>query len=263
MHPDGTVQTEALTYGLRLDCDWRNDHQRNMLAGLVRALRRAILALEGYYTSLHSTPPTEHCYKYVKTYGPKPASFLCWLPYKQSYNHIGGSETRLSFIRRFDNDRLLFEGSKDGNSRVMIKFVRRYAKGLHTLLAEENLAPHLYGLDDVSGGWKMVVMEYMPPERWVMLSNKMPPERQKYKDKIKEALELIHDNKFVHGDVRPYNILVPEGGGVDIRVVDFDDSGINEKDKYPREWNDTFRPTDAKEGALLRKDHDWFMYQRL
>ena len=52
MHPDGTVQTEAaLMYGLRLDCDWRIDYQRNMLASLVCALRRVILTLDDYYTT--------------------------------------------------------------------------------------------------------------------------------------------------------------------------------------------------------------------
>ena len=137
----------------------------------------------------------------------------------------------------------------------MVKFVRQYAKDLHTLLAEQNLAPRLYGLDDISGEWKMVVMEYMSPECWVMLSERTLPERQRYKDKIKEALELIHDKQFVHGDVhvRSINILVPKGhdDGVDIRLIDFDDSGIDGVDRYPREWAHTFRHPDVKGGALL------------
>ena len=76
-------------------------------------------------------------------------------------------------------------------------------------------------------------------------------------------MKLIHDKQFVHSDVRPYNFLVSKGDGVDIRMVGFDDSGINEVDKYPREWNNAFRPTGVEEGAPLRKDHDWLMYERL
>src|SRR5712675_2231342 len=32
MHRDGAVQMEPLTCGMRMDCDWRNDYHRAMIA---------------------------------------------------------------------------------------------------------------------------------------------------------------------------------------------------------------------------------------
>ncbi len=51
MHPDGTVQMEALTPALRIDCDWRDDRQRDLLARFVQGLRNAFVGLKAYYES--------------------------------------------------------------------------------------------------------------------------------------------------------------------------------------------------------------------
>jgi len=34
-------------------------------------------------------------------------------------------------------------------------------------------------------------------------------------------------------------------------------------DVYPREWDHTFRQEDAKEGDVLQKKHDNFMFDRI
>jgi hypothetical protein len=52
MHRDVAVQVEPLTRRMRLDCDWRNDDQRNMIARSVRALRIAPDSLRNHYTDL-------------------------------------------------------------------------------------------------------------------------------------------------------------------------------------------------------------------
>ena len=51
MHPDGTLQVEALTPSLRVDCDFRDDRQRNLLARFVRGLRNAFVELKAFYES--------------------------------------------------------------------------------------------------------------------------------------------------------------------------------------------------------------------
>lgn len=138
----------------------------------------------------------------------------------------------------------------------MVKFTQTYSKVVHELLADEGFAPELFAVEDLVGGWKMVVIEYL--SGWVMLQEKPKEERPKYKEKLKEALSIIHGRNFVHGDVRCPNILVSEDGNV--KFIDFDHCGMDGEDVYPREWDDRFRQEDAREGNLLRKYHDIWMF---
>jgi len=104
----------------------------------------------------------------------------------------------------------------------------------------------------------MVVMEYLSD--WVMLIEKPHQERSKYQEKLKAALRIIHDQDFVHGDVRGPNILVSED---DVNLVDFDHCGKEGVKRYPREWDHTQRREDAKEGECLQKSHDNWMLERI
>ncbi len=55
VHPDGTIQMQILTPSLRVDCDVRDDDQRNLLARFVRALRFGFQDLKAYHDSLDSS----------------------------------------------------------------------------------------------------------------------------------------------------------------------------------------------------------------
>jgi len=91
------------------------------------------------------------------------------------------------------------------------------------LLAGEGFAPELYAVEDLVGGWKMVVMEYL--SSWTMLHGKNHKERQKYKEGLQTAIDLIHDRSFMHGDIRGPNVLVSDDDK--IKIIDFDDCGKN------------------------------------
>lgn len=52
----------------------------------------------------------------------------------------------------------------------MVKFTRTYSEVVHDLLAGKGFAPELLAVEDLVGGWKMVVMEYL--SGWVMLQEK-------------------------------------------------------------------------------------------
>lgn len=75
-----------------------------------------------------------------------------------------------------------------------------------------------------------------------------------------ETLQVIHGRGLVHGDVRWPNILVSED---DINFVDFDHCGQDGVMRYPREWDHTYRPRDAKEGDLMKITHDEWMLERV
>ncbi|KAI0299588.1 hypothetical protein BC826DRAFT_995403, partial [Russula brevipes] len=107
---------------------------------------------------------------------------------------------------------------------------------VHNLLAAEGFPPKLFAVEDLAGGWKMVVMEFLLYSdcQWMMLEMKEHSERLRYKGKVWQALSVIHGKEFVHGDFRGPNIFVSNNG--DVKLIDFDHCGRHEQGRYPREW---------------------------
>ena len=252
---------EALTPTLRVDCDFRDDHQRNLLASFVRALRNAFEGLREFYSSPSSPIPDPHGYRSHK----HAKSIDRHFPYKNSYTDKEGIHCAFKYNSRLvqGHGTLIFlaehtEPEAD-TKPIVVKFTRTYSKVVHDLLAGNGFAPELLAVEDLVGGWKMVVMEHL--SGWVMLHQKPRQERLKYKEKLKEALRIIHSRNLVHGDVRCPNILVSKDDN--IKFIDFDHCGVDGEDVYPREWDHTLRQVDAREGDVLRKYHDDWMLNRI
>jgi RIO1 family len=248
------VQVEALTPALRVDCDYRDDRQRNLLAGFVRALRNAFEGLKKFYES-PSGPISDPCgYR-----SNKHASIDRPFPYKVSYTNKERIECAFKYKSRLVRGALIFlaeHTEPEANAKlIVVKFTRTYSEVVHELLASKGFAPELFAVEDLAGGWKMVVMEYL--SGWVMLGEKPQP---KYKETLKKALRVIHDHGLVHGDVRRPNILVSEDA---IKFVDFDHCGMEGVETYPREWDHRQGREDAKEGDVLQRCHDDWMLERI
>ena len=60
------------------------------------------------------------------------------------------------------------------------------------------------------------------------------PVNQNVKSRLIEAMEALHSNRFVHGDLRLQNVLVV---GDSVRIVDFDWAGLEGTARYPKELN--------------------------
>jgi RIO1 family len=249
------VQVEALTPALHVDCDYRDDCQRNLLAGFVRALRNAFEGLKKLYESKSPGPILDPCGYRSNNGNPIDRPF----PYKVSYTNAEGVECAFRYRLRLMQGGLIFlaehTGPKANAKWILVKITGTYSEVVHKLLASSGFAPELFVVEDLAGGWKMVVMEYL--SGWVMLEEKPHRERLKYQEKLKEALRIIHDRNLVHGDVRGFNILVSEDS---VKLVDFDHCGM---DRYPREWDHTQRQEDAKEGGCLQRSHDDWMLERI
>ena len=85
---------------------------------------------------------------------------------------------------------------------VVVKFVRTsYGKVVHEFLARHNLAPKLFSVSPLPGGWLAVVMEKV---EGVPISTPSSV----IKESLRTAIQLMHDQGYVHGDLRPQNILV-------------------------------------------------------
>ena len=69
-------------------------------------------------------------------------------------------------------------------------------------------------------------------------------------------LEKLHSNGYVHGDVRPSN-LVFDDEGQEGYLIDYDLCGRADQDTYPFGYcSYDIRHPDAKEGVLMSKSHD-------
>ena len=280
MHHDGTVQAEPLTWAMVTDCDWSNNKHKQWFYRFVSALDQALKDLKEYYEQPPPNPSESYDYPLpslphdVDVEDEETAtkkrrlSVRCWFPYPRSYAGLsGGEKVSFSFERHLYHDRLLFTVVKsDSGEKILVKFTRRYGRAAHELLAAHRLAPALYGCEEVLKDleWTLVAMEYLPLTDWVPLAVKNHAQHAKYGPKIKEALELLWRAGWVHGDVRHHNILVPSSDEkIDIRIIDFDYCGRIGIDRYPPDWNDTFRHVNAVGGALMEKVHDETMFDLL
>ena len=125
--------------------------------------------------------------------------------------------------------------AKDGaETTVLVKFAAKYNTEAHKILAEHKrpLAPRLYSCTRVIGDMYMVVMEYVPAKSLYNISPLPPRIPNVVERDVSKALELLHDDDLVFGDLQEQNVLyLPEGGGRAL-LVDFDGVGRDGKDMY-------------------------------
>jgi serine/threonine protein kinase len=120
--------------------------------------------------------------------------------------------------------------------------------------------PPLLRFEKIAGGWSMVVMEFM--DNYVPFSNYDKPATisSELRSMLTRLVEGFHNKKFVHGDIRSTNILVPkEGTGeLKIKLIDFDWGGLEGRVKYPSAINHVTipRPGGVVDGALITMAHD-------
>lgn len=117
------------------------------------------------------------------------------------------------------------------NNEVFVKFTETYCEDAHKLLFEKGFAPQLFHVKCV-GRFKAVVMKVVKNAVCILPYLESHTEaKQCLLSKCREALDILSDNNYCHGDLRPCNILV--GENQDICVVDFDWAGKSGTVKYP------------------------------
>ena len=143
---------EALTPALRVDCDYRDDRQRNLLAGFVRALRNAFEGLKAFYGSPSGPIPDPCGYPSKDS-----ASIDRPFPYKVSYTN-GGIEHAFEYRLRLVQGALIFlaelTDAEENAKPIVVKFTRTYSKVAHELMASKGFAPKLLAVEDLVGGWR-------------------------------------------------------------------------------------------------------------
>jgi len=130
--------------------------------------------------------------------------------------------------------RMRIEGG-GSTTNVLVKFAVKYNAAAHLLLAshDPSLAPALYSCKRVIGDMLMVVMQYIPNSEGTSLHNISPPPSalEPIRRDLSRALELLHEENLVFGDLRELNVLyLPEKGRT--LLIDFDGVGRDGEDRY-------------------------------
>ncbi|KAF8463467.1 hypothetical protein BDZ91DRAFT_731654 [Kalaharituber pfeilii] len=144
---------------------------------------------------------------------------------------------------------------------VMILETNLFIKA-HELLSDKGFASKLRGLENIPEGWKMVVMQYVG-KPYQSLSILESESREQFRESIMESVSLLHTNGFVHGDLRPSNVLVSEPTEKAL-IIDFDEAGEANSVCYPPNPNtiDIVRPEGATDGNPITMAHDNFMFKK-
>jgi serine/threonine protein kinase len=148
-------------------------------------------------------------------------------------------------------------------TKLCVKFTQKYSKDAHQYCAEKGVAPKLFAVEDLSGGWLMVVMEYLERDSYMVLVGLSKDARSSFAAGVTEAVEILHQGGFMHGDIRDANTMVArdwdqEKGVQNVKLVDFDWAGREGETKYPPNVNywAIARPMGAKDGLPVERDHD-------
>ena len=202
------------------------------------------------------------------------------------------SEATLSFAEQqpfYGNHRSLFVATMHLPNphppvSVLVKLVKgKYADDVHRLLAKHGLAPKLYGQIQVEGAPTAYVMEALGSS-WETLHDVLQKSKGGCKSKLghdhkegvrlslKLVLDLLQCMGFVHGDMRPNNIMVQvdeqhlpsisnTDGVANVRIVDFDWAGSDGVVFYPDTRNNQIEDVrwPGKAGGPIEVGHDEFL----
>jgi len=176
-------------------------------------------------------------------------------PFPTEYVSLGDSNTRpFKYQNQLSSDKLLFCGLA-GDDVICIKFTRRYSKDAHLKCASLGFAPTLRGFESLPGGWFMAVMDLLGDD-YQLLSERR--DRAQFCEEIQTKVSDLHQAGFVHGDIRPTNVMVKKSGPPGVMLLDFDWAGVIGEARYPMNVNaqDIKRPGDAIDNGLIKAEHD-------
>jgi len=128
-------------------------------------------------------------------------------------------------------------------------------------MADNGLAPKLYGYAEVDGAPTAYVMEYLDPSSWQPLyeffeSDTTAIDATELLEAVESILKMLDSKDYVHGDLRTNNIMIrTDEKCVDVKMIDFNWAGKAGEVCYPAE-RDTYIQWPGEAGAPILKEHD-------
>ncbi|KAN0086294.1 hypothetical protein V8E55_007428 [Tylopilus felleus] len=134
----------------------------------------------------------------------------------------------VAFVQKSVNRHSYLAKSSSGD--LVIKLTKGYSRILHAFCADLGCAPKLYGYDRLPGGIIAVAMEHIQGE--LIAPSSDPLLQAKWASELHEMVGKIHGVEYVHGDLRPPNIM---HASVQDRLMllDFDWGGKVGEAHYP------------------------------
>lgn len=161
-----------------------------------------------------------------------------FFPHITSFKPTVGNETRFEYNDYMDphnkTSKAVFLAHTKDNQQIAVKFTEVYNKEAHELLANKEFASRLLHYDgETFQDFTMVIMEYADEKQLIQkYSDSIPAE---ILTKINKALDILHCQDLVFGDLRLLNILVTEDG--EIRLMDFNWCEKKGQATYPQDIN--------------------------
>ena len=154
----------------------------------------------------------------------------------------------------------VFEG-KYKSQRAILKFARKYSVDAHKFCYQNGFAPEIFFFYDWNSEWKVICTQFVEGKEWDNLSR---PQKESGIDILDRNIQKLHEESFVHGDLRDCNIIfVLDDHGHNcssVQLIDFDWSGKENETFYPFFVN-TFSVKwhrGVQSGKQIEKDHDTF-----
>ena len=164
-------------------------------------------------------------------------------------------KVNFQYISRPMNTKLLFEVSTDRGDNLLVKFTEDYSEDAHRYCSNNGIAPVLHAVEELSGGWKMVVMDLLDDPYDIV---KLPLPEGLF-ESLQRAVGTLHKGGFVHGDIRSCNFLFyKDQEEFKVMILDFDWAGVIGAAKYPDNINTVSveRPDGVGPGLPIIAKHD-------
>lgn len=205
---------------------------KKLMLKVVRALaavKRCLHELSSFYAQLPDVPVDQLDFSY----------------FRQWRDEFGRS-FQLTYILRLSPTKQVFiaclhsEGSRYHKALVLVKFVQgSYGVDTHIRWHANHCAPELLHCQSIPGGWTVVVMEYI--DKATTVQDNRPLSAAHFVT-VKTAVEALHREDLVHGNIRGCNVLQvfstsatssPVNVSSRVALIDFDSAGKVGEARYP------------------------------
>lgn len=246
------IRAEPLTPLFEPSTHWRHEGARRRLASVFDALLETVSHIQCHYQGLKLS---SHAF----------SNEARRFPYARSLKNADQSQAWFRYRSQSEESTLVFR-AHIGTRPVVVK----YSADVHRFLSDLLLAPALLHCERIPGDWLFVIMdEALYGALYKLRPSLAIPQQEKVWTETKRVARLLHENGFVHGDIRDSNILIDtnslDADNVKLHFIDFDWAGRVERVKYPMGVNTTSvkRPATVKYDALITKEHDIAMVENL
>ena len=238
-----------------------NDEAIHRNARILYALTRSLRRLDSFYQSLkiHSQPDNP------KKLEPH------YFPSINAYCGSDGAIIKFTFIIPLELDSVCttFLAKTEGSASelIVVKFVHRYNKEAHELLAAKGMVPKLLYCNKVGvrngdpsyDHLCMIVMDFVDGET-VEKAETLPPTLGQ---QIRDILAILHKADYVFGDLRGPNAMITKNN--EVMFIDFDMVGKHGESTYHIMMSPSIQWANGVADGLhiMRKEHDFEMLERL